>query len=323
MPSRRAGMALGLPASSSDSGNATPIPSAIGNVRPHAIASSGSGRPTRLAVWPAASGPMSSHGLPTTARLTHDTAAVAVNVSASVIAVRRLRSATEAPTKEPSARPLMKNVSVAAKAKMDGPTTIASTRVQTTSCTNVANPVSANTDAARPYRVRSHSRDSGFGIRDSREPEAPRFLTRGLVGRSTGTGSVRVVPAIESASAMLAALATMPVSTVPRRPRTGMSMKPAAREPIAAPAVLAPYNRPAGPPSRAGDATATRTAIGNVAPRATLGTRSTANAVAILTREKTESPPCSPYAHANTGTRRARIPEIDSADSATTSSSSA
>ena len=275
----------------------------------------------RLAVWPEASGPMSSHGLPTMARLTHDTAAVAVNVSASVIAVLRLRSARDAPTNEPSARPLMKDVSVAAKAKMDGPTTIASTRVHTTSCTNVANPVSANTDAARPYRARS--RDSGFGIRDSREREAPRLLTRGLAGRSIGTGSVRVVPAIESASAMLAALATTPVSTVPRRPRTGMSMKPAASEPIAAPAVLAPYNRPAGPPGRAADATATRTAIGNVAPRATLGTRSTANALAILTMGNTESPPCSPYAHANTGTSRARIPEIDSADSATTSSSSA
>ena len=38
---------------------------------------------------------------------------------------------------------------------------------------------------------------------------------------------------------MLAALAATPLSTVPRRPRAGISTKPAASEPIAAPTELA------------------------------------------------------------------------------------
>ena len=91
----------------------------------------------------------------------------------------RLRSASDAPAKEPSARPLMKDVSVAAKAKIDGPTIIASTRVHTTSYMNVANPVSANTAAASAYRVRSTARLSVCAA------TRPRPLTRGRAGTST------------------------------------------------------------------------------------------------------------------------------------------
>ena len=150
-----------------------------------------------------------------------------------------------------------------------------------------------------------------------------RGLRRGLAGASSDSASVRWRRTIESASAMLTALAAMPVSVVPVRPRIGMRKKPAASEPIAAPAVLAPYSRPAGPPGRVGDVTATRTAIGNVAPSATPGTRSTANELAILTIEKRSPAPSSPYAHANKGVRSVRPPAIDSAATATTSSSSA
>ena len=91
----------------------------------------------------------------------------------------------------------------------------------------------------------------------------------------------------------------------------GMRTKPAASEPSAAPAVLAPYSRPAGPPGRVGEATTTRTAIGNVAPSATAGTSRTANEHAILTIEKTEPVPSSPYAQANTGPSSVRPFAID------------
>ena len=93
---------------------------------------------------------------------------------------------------------------------------------------------------------------------------------------------------------MLPALAAMPVNVVLVRPMIGMRTKPAASEPIAAPAVLAPYRRPAAPPGRVGEVTATRTAMGKVAPSATPGTRSTPNELAILTVEKRSPAPSSP-----------------------------
>ena len=72
--------------------------------------------PAGVAVRPDVPGPISSSEPPTRATLTHAATAVAIKVNASATAGRRLRSAREAPTKEPSARPVMKDVSVAAKA---------------------------------------------------------------------------------------------------------------------------------------------------------------------------------------------------------------
>ena len=57
---------------------------------------------------------------------------------------------------------------------------------------------------------------------------------------SSDSATVRSRRTKESASAMLPAPAAIPVSVVPVRPRIGMRKKPAASEPAAAPAVLAP-----------------------------------------------------------------------------------
>src|SRR5262245_47077865 len=121
---------------------------------------------------------------------------------------------------------------------------------------------------------------------------------------------------------MLIALAAIPVSVLPIKPRSGTNTNPAAIDPMAAPDVLAPYSLPAGPPGRV-DATVTRTAIGNVAPSAIHGNSSTMNVDAIRTIVKTSDEPSSPYAQANTGVSSARLPAIESDVSPTASSSSA
>ena len=121
---------------------------------------------------------------------------------------------------------------------------------------------------------------------------------------------------------MLIALAAMPVSVVPVRPIRGTKKNPAASDPMAAPDVLAPYSLPAGPPGRVDDTTATRTAIGNVAPSAIHGNSSTMNVHAIRTVVKTSEAPASPYADANTGVSSDKLPAIESDVSAIASSSS-
>src|SRR2546426_1059924 len=134
---------------------------------------------------------------------------------------------------------------------------------------------------------------------------------------------VVAVRASHSAPAAASAFKATPMSVVPRTPTAGISQKPAAITPAAAPAVLAEYSAPTSAAIAVfsdtspdtvrlkADPTALvfwakhRAAIGNVAPMAAAGMRTSTRLSARRTAAKRAGAVPSAYAHASAGTHAA------------------
>src|SRR5262245_33792479 len=140
-----------------------------------------------------------------------------------------------APAVDPIARPVMNDAAIVANAYVVGPMTSASRRVKATSKTSAVKPENA---AAVHASVGS---GSGTGDDGSRRGCFRPFLDfSGLTAGGTGSAT-SIVSRRESQSAPSPAvtLSATPIHVVPRRPRDGISQKPAPIAPAAAPAVLA------------------------------------------------------------------------------------
>jgi hypothetical protein len=104
-----------------------------------------------------------------------------------------------------------------------------------------------------------------------------------------------------------------------RMPAAGSSTKPVKIEPIAAPAVLNAYSRPASD----ADLAEAATAIGKVAPIAVAGMPTSSSASAARIRPNRIPAWPSPYAHASAGVAAASSSGSARAATATNSSSAA
>src|SRR6266849_5146872 len=115
------------------------------------------------------------------------------------------------------------------------------------------------------------------------------------------------IAASQSAPAAASRFNTTPMDVEPRRPIVGMSQKPAAMAPIAAPAVFAAYTAPASA-AVAPEAVLSANhaaASGKVAPIAAAGMPSSSRLSATRTAAKRNGAVASAYAHASAGTQAA------------------